>query len=363
MCRSTSVASLELGSVEDLACGSSPTTATTPPWLRRPGEHGVADRVAGAVEPRRLAVPDADDAVVALVAERVDELAAHHRGGGELLVEAGTDDDRQVGHGGRRGRRLLLERPDRRALVAGDERRRVQAEAPVDAQLVDGQAGDGLHAGEEDAALLEAEAVGSSYETRGARRVASATCLRCERASASERAASNGLRGRGTRGVMSCRLRAVAQLGDDVGVLGRHVRAVRGGVDALVARRCAQGEHDRHVAGIGLALEAQHVVDLEVGGVVAMCWSRRTPARGPGWRTSCRCSPRPATGGRRRTVCPSSLHPSAVTVPRDHPLRDRGCRGGAHRPRRHGRPDPRRARWRALQRGSRMRPARHRDGV
>ena len=51
------------------------------------GEHAVADGVAGAVEAGRLAVPDADDAVVALVVERVDELAAHHGGGGELLVE------------------------------------------------------------------------------------------------------------------------------------------------------------------------------------------------------------------------------------------------------------------------------------
>ena len=51
---------------------------------------------------------------------------------------------------------------DRRALVAGDERRGVQAVAAVDAQLVDGQAGERLHAGEEDPAVLEPEAVGSS---------------------------------------------------------------------------------------------------------------------------------------------------------------------------------------------------------
>ena len=36
MCRSTRVASLELGSVDDLAAGSSPTTATTPPWRAVP---------------------------------------------------------------------------------------------------------------------------------------------------------------------------------------------------------------------------------------------------------------------------------------------------------------------------------------
>ena len=88
---------------------------------RRAGEHAVADRVAGSVEPRRLAVPHADDAVVALVVERVDELAAHHRRRRQLLVEAGTDDDRQVRHGGRGGGRLLLER--RRRASPGTRRR------------------------------------------------------------------------------------------------------------------------------------------------------------------------------------------------------------------------------------------------
>ena len=87
----------------------------------RAGEHAVADRVTGSVEPRRLAVPHADDAVVALVVERVDELAAHHRRRRQLLVEAGTDDDRQVRHGGRGGGRLLLER---RRRASPDTRRR-----------------------------------------------------------------------------------------------------------------------------------------------------------------------------------------------------------------------------------------------
>ena len=125
----------------------------------RAGEDAVADGVAGAVEAGRLAVPDADDAVVALVGERVGELAAHHRGGGELLVDARADDDRQVGHRRRGSRRLLLERADGRALVAGHERGGRQAVAAVDAQLVDGEPGERLDAGQEHAPVLAPEAI------------------------------------------------------------------------------------------------------------------------------------------------------------------------------------------------------------
>jgi hypothetical protein len=125
----------------------------------RAGEHAVADRVARPVEARSLAVPDADDPVVALVPERVDELAAHHGRRGELLVEPGAHDDRQVGHRGRGGRCVLLERGDGRALVARDERRGGEAVAPIDAQLVDREPGEGLHAGQEDAPLLAPEPV------------------------------------------------------------------------------------------------------------------------------------------------------------------------------------------------------------
>ena len=179
MCRSTSVASLELGSVEDLACRVVADDGDDAAVARGPGEHGVADGVAGAVEPWRLAVPHADDAVVALVAERVDELAAHHRGGGELLVEPGTDDDRQVRHGGRRGRRLLLERRDRRALVAGDERCRVQALPPVDAQLVDGRRATACTPVRKTRPSSRRKRSASSYEPRGSGRSKRSVILSC----------------------------------------------------------------------------------------------------------------------------------------------------------------------------------------
>ena len=120
----------------------------------------MADRVAGPVEAGRLAVPHAEHAVVLALGTFVGELAAHHRRGGELLVDAGAHDDREVGHGARRPADLLTQRADGRALVAGHEGGGVQAVAAVDAQLVDGQPGDGLDAGQEDPAVLQPEAVG-----------------------------------------------------------------------------------------------------------------------------------------------------------------------------------------------------------
>ena len=61
------------------------------------GVHGVTHRVGGAVDARGLAVPDAEDAVVAVVGLRGRELRAHHRGGRVLLVHRRSAHDRQVG--------------------------------------------------------------------------------------------------------------------------------------------------------------------------------------------------------------------------------------------------------------------------
>ena len=55
MCRSTSVASLELGSVDDLAAGSSPTIAITPPWRDVPAK--TPWRIASPARSRPGALP------------------------------------------------------------------------------------------------------------------------------------------------------------------------------------------------------------------------------------------------------------------------------------------------------------------
>ena len=82
------MAPLEEGSVLLFALGVVAHQRDRAALVRGAGERGVAQRVAGAVEPRRLAVPDADDAVVAAGIERDGQLGAHHRGGRQLFVHA-----------------------------------------------------------------------------------------------------------------------------------------------------------------------------------------------------------------------------------------------------------------------------------
>ena len=67
---------------------SSPISASTPPCLRRAGEIGVAEHVAGAVDAGPLAVPDAEHAIELAFAAQLGLLRAPQRGGGEVLVEA-----------------------------------------------------------------------------------------------------------------------------------------------------------------------------------------------------------------------------------------------------------------------------------
>ena len=61
--------------------------------LRGAGEIGVAEDVAGAVDARALAVPHAEHAVVLALAAQLGLLRAPDRGGGEVLVEAGLEED------------------------------------------------------------------------------------------------------------------------------------------------------------------------------------------------------------------------------------------------------------------------------
>ena len=61
--------------------------------LRGAGHVGVAEDVAGAVDARALAVPEAEDAVILAVAAHLGLLRAPDGGRGELLVEAGLEDD------------------------------------------------------------------------------------------------------------------------------------------------------------------------------------------------------------------------------------------------------------------------------
>ena len=61
--------------------------------LRRAGEIGVAEHVAGAVDARALAVPEREHAVVLAFAEQLGLLRAPAGGCRQFLVEAGLEDD------------------------------------------------------------------------------------------------------------------------------------------------------------------------------------------------------------------------------------------------------------------------------
>ncbi len=61
--------------------------------LRGAGEIGVAEHVAGAVDARALAVPDAEHAIELAFAAQLGLLRAPQRGRGEVLVEAGLEHD------------------------------------------------------------------------------------------------------------------------------------------------------------------------------------------------------------------------------------------------------------------------------
>ena len=119
----------------------------------------VADRVGRAIEPGGLAEPHADDAVEARAGERAGELRAVHGGRGELLVDRAAQHDVVLGGERAQPLELAVEAGQRRAGVAGGERRGAQPGGRVGAVLVDQHPHAGLHAGEEDLALLEDVAV------------------------------------------------------------------------------------------------------------------------------------------------------------------------------------------------------------
>ena len=139
--------------VEDSAVWSSPISASTPPNVRGAGEIGMAERVAGAVDARPLAVPDAEHAVVLALAAKLGLLRAPQRGGGEVLVDGGLEQRVARREVRSRALELVVEAAERRAAVAGDVARGVEAGALVALVLHQRQPHQRLIAGDEDAAL------------------------------------------------------------------------------------------------------------------------------------------------------------------------------------------------------------------
>ena len=118
-----------------------------------PVQVGVPEHVAAAVHARRLAVPHADDAVVLGQRGQVVLLAAPHRGGGQVLVDAGLPVHVVLAQQRPGALQGLVEAAQRGAGVTADEGGRPQAAPPVGTDLVEQHPGQGLDTGDEDAAF------------------------------------------------------------------------------------------------------------------------------------------------------------------------------------------------------------------
>jgi hypothetical protein len=109
---------------------------------------GVLQHVARAVHAWALAVPEAKHAIEFRLRQHADLLAAPYGGGGQVLVDARLEVDGifvEVLLGAPKRQVVAAER---RAAIAGDESGSVQPGGAVPADLQDGQAHQGLNAGE-----------------------------------------------------------------------------------------------------------------------------------------------------------------------------------------------------------------------
>ena len=120
--------------------------------FRRSGGIAVAEHVAAAVDAGALAVPDADHAVILGAGRQVELLRAPDRGGRKVLVHAGLELDVVLLEMLAGGEQLLVVAAERRAAIAGDEARGVEAGGAVAADLRHRQADQRLNAGQEDVA-------------------------------------------------------------------------------------------------------------------------------------------------------------------------------------------------------------------
>ena len=118
--------------------------------LRRPGEVGVAEHVAGAVDARPLAVPDAEHAIELALATQFGLLRSPQCGRGQFLVETRLEGDIGRGQLLRRAHELLVEAAERRAAIAGDEAAGMKPGAAVALVLHQAEADDRLITGDED---------------------------------------------------------------------------------------------------------------------------------------------------------------------------------------------------------------------
>src|SRR5688572_30213818 len=116
---------------------------------------GVLEDITAAIDPRSLAVPHGEDAVVLRAREEIELLRAPDRGRREVLVQARLEADVAALEVLPRAPQRLVEAAERGAAITGYEAGGVQPGAQVSFALQHHQADERLHAGEEDAAAFD----------------------------------------------------------------------------------------------------------------------------------------------------------------------------------------------------------------
>src|SRR5262245_35529825 len=115
----------------------------------------MAKNVAGAIDAGSLAVPEAEHAVELAFAAQLGLLRAPQRGRSNVLVDAGLETDVVLVERTLGADELLVERAERRAAIAGDEARGVEAGATVALLLHQAEPDQRLEAGHKNPALGE----------------------------------------------------------------------------------------------------------------------------------------------------------------------------------------------------------------
>src|SRR3984893_9511514 len=126
-----------------------------PAIFRSAGEIRVSEHVAGAIDPRALAVPEAEHAVELALPAQLRLLRSPQRRGSDVLVDAGLKSDVIAIELALRPDELLVERAQRRAAVARHIARGVETCTPVALLLHHAEPDQRLKPGDEDAALAE----------------------------------------------------------------------------------------------------------------------------------------------------------------------------------------------------------------
>lgn len=126
-----------------------------PAMRRRTGRVGVLEHVDRAVHARPLAVPHAEHAAELGARIQIDLLRAPDRRGGQVFVEPRLEDDVVPGQMLLGLPQRLVQRPQRRAAVAGNEARSIQPSGAVTLLLQHWQTHQCLRAADVDAATLE----------------------------------------------------------------------------------------------------------------------------------------------------------------------------------------------------------------